>query len=87
MPEALARKCTPLRAGYVICFNPQNMCLMLFDKVGTVIAWANGDDKKLVGFIRSKEDFADLALLLAEMHGLRIERAFQSAEYRFKFFE
>ena len=87
MPAATIRKNTPLRAGYAICFDPRNKCLMLFDEAGVVIPWANSDDKKLVGFITSKEDFADLALLLAEMRGLRIERAFQSVGYRFKFFE
>ncbi len=86
MPEVLARKSTPLRSGYSICFNPKNQCLWLFDENGVIIRWENSDDKKIVEFIKSNNEFADLARLLGEMFGLRIKKAHMLTGYSFEYF-
>jgi hypothetical protein len=67
---------TRLLPGDVIVYLTQEKCLMLYRDDGnnlSALSWANGDQKKLVYFIRREDDFFSLAQILGETHGLDIK--------------
>ncbi len=65
---------TTLKKGDIIVFRDEHHYLTLSEGDGSRIFWPNGDDKRIANFLRNEEDFIFFALILAETHGLLIEK-------------
>jgi hypothetical protein len=65
----------PIQCGDVIIWLEREQTLMISDKMGGAKRWSGGDNKALALFIHSDDDFHHFCNILAQTHGLRIEKA------------